>query len=429
MSFILLISTAQLLAAADSPGVDLPRVDLTGVIADNTGKPVAGAKVFIYTAGPRQGTSPLCPSCYPDCAKKGETDRDGKFTIPQLDRELVFRVLVAAEGYQPKLVPGVNPAGEPLTTELTSLPTELDPRRTVRGRVVDALGNPIIGAAVAPFGIKTTKKRWWGSMPGVDPLALTNLRGEFVITSIEPDIALDLRVEGREHAPRIVELLPAGAAHDIVLGYGVGIHGRLVKDGIPAAGIAVGLVQVDQSAGRFLGHREIGTDANGEFEFLHVAPNEAYYLYTLMSSSGMSASDKWGALPIHEVPAGSDASEVALGELQLGPAHRLAGRVVLSDGKPLPPGTRLMLTREQAWDHQSATLDEEGRFDFAGVPEEAMRLIIRVPGYRLSPKRNRFQQTNGGLATFVDKDRLDVEIVLEPDPANPAPKPNAAASG
>ena len=418
MSSILLISTALLLSAADNPGVDL-----TGVIADVAGKPVAGAKVFIYTAGPRQGTSPLCPSCYPDCAKKGETDHDGKFTIPQLDRDLVFRILVAADGYQPRLVPGVNPAGQPLKAELTPLPTDLDPRRTVRGRVVDGLGNPIIGATVAPFGIKTTKKRWWGSMPGVDPLAFTNLLGEFVITSIEADIALDLRVEGREHAPRIVELLPAGPAHDIVLGHGVRIHGRIVRDGVPAAGIAVGLVQVDRSAGKFLGHREIGTNTHGEFEFLHVAPDEAYYLYTIMSGS-----EKWGALPIHEVRSGSDAGEVAVGELKLGPAHRLAGRVMLADGKPLPPGTRLMLTREQAWDHQSATLDDEGRFDFTGVPEEAMRLIIRVPGYRLSSKRNRFQQTNGSLATFVDKDRLDVEIVLEPDPANPAPKPTPSAA-
>lgn len=420
MSSILLISTALLLAGADKPAVDL-----TGVIADSAGKPVAGATVIIYTARPREGTSPLCPSCYPDCAKKGQTDGEGKFTIPKLDPEIVFRVLVVAEGHQPKLVSGVDPALQPLKAELTPLPADLDPRRTLRGRVVNAQGNPIIGAIVEPFGIKTDKKRWWGSLPGIDPLAVTNLSGEFVITCSEADVALDLRVEGREHAPRLVELLPTGKAHEISLGYGVRIHGRIVKDGAGAAGIGVGLVQVDRSVGKFLGHREIGTDAKGEFEFLHVAPDLDYYLYTLMGTSG-----KWGALPIYELHSAKDGGEVAAGELVLEPAHRLAGRVLLTDGKPVPKETRLMLSRHEAWDHQSAALDAEGGFDFAGVPTEGMELIIRIPGYRLAAKRNRLQQTrDGSMATFMDKDRLDVEIFLEPEPSKPAPKPDPSTPG
>jgi hypothetical protein len=416
----LLISTALLLTAAEKP-----TVDLTGVVADNAGKPIAGAKVFIHTAGPRQGTSPLCPSCYPDCARKGETDAEGKFTIPRLDPELVFRVLVVAEGHQPGLVSGVDPVRQTMKAELTPLPADLDPRRTVRGRVVDSRGKPIVGATVEPFGIKTSTKRWWGAMPGVDPLALTNLNGEFMITSIEADIALDLRVEGWEHAARIVELLPAGPVHEIALGEGVRIHGRLVKDGAPASGIAVGIVQADRSSQKFLGHREIGTGKNGEFEFLHVSPDEEYYLYTVMSASG-----NWGALPLHTVHAGKDGDEVAAGEMLMGPSYRLAGRVVLTDGKPVPKDTRLMLGREEAWDHQMAALDADGRFEFTGVPEEGMDFIVQVPGYRLAPGRNRFQQTrNGTLATFVDKDRLDVEIFLEPDPAKRAPLPKPAKAG
>ena len=42
--------------AAESPAV---RPDLTGRVADKNGQAVANASVFIYTAGPRVGASPI----------------------------------------------------------------------------------------------------------------------------------------------------------------------------------------------------------------------------------------------------------------------------------------------------------------------------------------------------------------------------------
>jgi hypothetical protein len=186
----LLISAVLLL------GAHAPAVDLTGTVVDAADKPLLGAHIFIETARPRQGTNPLCPSCYPDCIKRTQTDAAGKFTLPKLDAELVFRVLVVAEGFQPTLVPNVDPLRAPLAAKLSPFPEMLDPRHTLRGRVIDTKGKPIVGATVEPFGAKVGERRWWGTLKGVDALAVTNLRGEFVITSVDADIALDVRAGG-----------------------------------------------------------------------------------------------------------------------------------------------------------------------------------------------------------------------------------------
>jgi hypothetical protein len=203
-----------------------------------------------------------------------------------------------------------------------------------------------------------------------------------------------------------------------VLQAGADIRGRIVKDGKPVPGISVGLVQVDRGIENFVGQMETGTNETGEFEFRHMPPGEDYYLYTHMKGS-----ENRGTLQIHQLHAGRDRSIVEAGDLTLEPAYRLAGRVISTDGKSIPKGVRLMLTRELAWDHQNVPLDAEGRFTFDGVPEEGVTFILRVPGYRLAAKGNRLQRDiNGGLAVYVDKNRDDIEIYVEPDPSAPKPK-------
>ena len=58
-----------------------PRATLLGRIVESGGAALPGAKVFIYSAGPRVGISPFCPTCYADCRKSGNTDRNGNFVI------------------------------------------------------------------------------------------------------------------------------------------------------------------------------------------------------------------------------------------------------------------------------------------------------------------------------------------------------------
>lgn len=55
---VVLVLTAGLCLAAGAADAK-PALDLTGAVQSKQGQPVANASVFIYTAGPRVGTSPI----------------------------------------------------------------------------------------------------------------------------------------------------------------------------------------------------------------------------------------------------------------------------------------------------------------------------------------------------------------------------------
>ena len=187
------------------------RPDLTGTVKTKTGEPVQ-ATVFIATAGPKEGTSPFCPSCYADCQKSAKTDATGKFLIKSLDPQLRFQVLAVATGFKPVYVKQVDPAKGPITATMN--PIELAgaaPGNCLHGRVLDAKGKPVIGAVVEAHGIRTRNGGGrFGSLPGVDQLAVTDEKGEFLITSQKPFDQMDVRVSARGLAKRNFTELASG---------------------------------------------------------------------------------------------------------------------------------------------------------------------------------------------------------------------------
>ena len=117
----LLITLALVAGFTENP-------DLTGRVVTADAKPVAGAHVLIDSAAVRQGTSPLCPSCYADCRKSAVSDQDGRFRIASVDSELFFNVLVVADGYRSTIVKKTDPAKGPIDVVLSPLDVDkLDP--------------------------------------------------------------------------------------------------------------------------------------------------------------------------------------------------------------------------------------------------------------------------------------------------------------
>jgi hypothetical protein len=390
------------------------RGDLAGKVVDTAQKPIPQATVFIYTAKPRVGLGILCPGCYVDCGKKTTTDADGKFLISRLDPDLLFRVLVVAEGFRPRFANDVDPLRGSLDVKLETMPTDLPGRVVLRGRVLDGDGKPVVGAVVSPTGCQRADRRWGGQLPGVDPAGVTNLRGEFLITGNPGDLGYDLEVEARGFAKRLMDLLPTGEKpHEIRLTEGATVRGRILKDGKPLAGIAVGLVQCDRGATQFLGVCRIGANGMGRFTFVNVHSNCDYFVYTAMGDAARLG----GIVLPQRVSVGADGTTKDVSDLSMSIAvHRVSGHVTLTDGKPVPGGTRLLLAREEAWDSQSVVVAADGSFSFAGVPEEAVTLGIRIPGYRLASQRNRFQQVQASaVALFVDADKSGLEVFFEPD--------------
>src|SRR5690242_16826883 len=142
---------AQQPGSADPPGASktdaqedpksAARPDLVGHVAGRGTAPEA--TIFIFTAGPKVGTSTFCPSCYADCRKSAKTDEQGNFKIESLDPQLIFRILVVAKGFTPRFVTKVDPANGPVNVYLQRVDlTNVTPDRSIRGQVVDASGKP-----------------------------------------------------------------------------------------------------------------------------------------------------------------------------------------------------------------------------------------------------------------------------------------------
>src|SRR3954451_4720045 len=133
----LLVALASVLTGSSSftagIGADPTKPDLRGKVTRADGAPLPGARVVLYTAAVKTGTSPLCPSCYADCTKHADSGADGGFRIESLDPQLRFRVLVVADGYKPLFVEKVDPAAGPLAAKDYTQPIYLDAGRRVEG--------------------------------------------------------------------------------------------------------------------------------------------------------------------------------------------------------------------------------------------------------------------------------------------------------
>ncbi len=422
MGFVLLLAIVALPHVHAQPEVDKEQLtalvdkspaNLSGLVKSADGKPIEGALVTIYSAGVRVGYSPFCPTCYADCGKRTTTAADGTFTIEKLDPSLVFRVLVVAKGYEPKFATKVDPMkGKELAVALKARPAAPDDRtRVVAGQVFSPNNTPLAGALVEPFGCKTSKKRWWGSMPGVDPLAVSDDNGRFEIVTAEPVEALDLEISARGAATKRFALIPSGdAENNLRMSAGATVTGRLLDQGQPAAGVLVGLAQADRSAQDYINAAKIGTDAEGRFLFTNVPPDREYFVYGIMTSLR-----KRGGVAARSVKVAGDNTKIDVGDLAVEPAFRIAGRVALSDGKPLPANTRVLFSREDAWDSQTVQADADGNFEAFGIPQGVISITASVPKYHASEWNKSLERLNGtSLKGLVTADIDGLTILLEP---------------
>jgi thiol-disulfide isomerase/thioredoxin len=357
-----------------------PHPDLTGIVQDASGHPISNALVFIDTAAPKHGPSTLCPSCYADCIKQAVTDADGKFLIQSLDTDLIFRVLVAANGWQPKFVSKVDPAAKPLNVTLKPQLNGGAPNEKLQGRVTDTAGNPVANAVINIRGVTRGEGTRFGGNDDVDPLAVSDASGNFIITSRDPIDAVGVDVEARGFAEAVFPNLATGDTNHILkLTEGATLKGRVVRDVQPLAGVVINVSGANREASAYAGNFSVATDANGKFLFVNLPPGIQYVLCGTMKSLGSR-----GCIPAKNISVGDDGSDTDVGDITVKPALVLAGQIRLSDGKALPAHQRVLLSRENAWDSTQIEIRPDGSFYFAGVPPELVSLSARVPGYHLS---------------------------------------------
>jgi len=402
-------------------------VALTGIVRAEKGKPLAGALVRIWTAGPRKGAGELCPSCYPDCKKKAVTDARGAFTLKDLDPHLVYNLVIVAKGHVAASTSKTDPASGPVTVTLK--PHDLDrrdPALIVNGRVLDEKGRPVADATVAPNGLapigvtRTSGGRRFGKITEADPLAVTDEDGRFRIGLTKEIGSLFVTVRAPFLAPRQSgPLAPGKKSNEVKLVSGVTVGGKVVKDGKALAGVTLRLRQnMVQDANRKRDRTmvelafEIDTDAQGNFRFDHVPPDEDYVLLGVMDSFRAH-----GVLRTRKVVAKGNRATCELGDLPVEKGHTLSGKIILEDGKAVPAGTRVIYYRreEAGYDYQVTTAGSDGGFTFTGVPDELCQLEATVKGYRTSTLNYCCDRYYGyGLWGRVDQDITDLRYLLEP---------------
>jgi hypothetical protein len=397
-------------SAACSLQADGTRLDLVGLVLQEGGSPVTNGTVFIYTAGPRVGSGVVCPSCYADCGKKSKLSPEGRFAIDSLSPNLLFRLLVVAPGYESKFAPKTDPAkGEVKITLARLSEQKLKSPTRILGMVMDQDGLPLAGATVSPEGVaRGSGTQWGGTDSYVDPLAVTDETGKFWLFCTNNVERVHAVVEGQGVAKRWVELAP-GRDHLIRMQEGVTVTASVVDGGKPVTNALLGLVTKERTCGLYLNCDELATDKNGLFLMPNAPPGREFVLYAKMGSLPGD-----GTIEARTFTVGATGTKLDVGQLEVKTAHRLAGRVVLSDGKPIPANTRLLLGRQDAWDHAEATLEADGSFEFRGVPAESVGLNLRIPGYKFSKRNASLDWLNGGLVGRVDRDILDLFLLMEP---------------
>jgi hypothetical protein len=193
-----------------------------------------------------------------------------------------------------------------------------------------------------------------------------------------------------------------------VLEAGTMVTGRVLDQGRPLRGISIGICQADRSAGKFLGPYQVDTDEEGKFALANLPSEEDLLAYGIMKSL---KGEK--ALPVRKFRT-ANGSTTDLGDLMIAPAHSIRGRLALADGQPIPPHTRVMFSREEAWDSSFVEAAADGTFWIGGIPKEIIEVFVGINGYRLSAKNKSFEPLNGSsIKGHVSADVEDLVILYE----------------
>jgi hypothetical protein len=206
------------------------------------------------------------------------------------------------------------------------------------------------------------------------------------------------------------ELATGDERHTMPVSRGATIRGRLVQFGKPVPDAEIGMKNQERRMGEHFPESRIGTLPDGTFLFANVPAPNGWFVYAKMAS----IVNRGATTPV-TCRTSRDDEIIDLGDIKIHPGHRVRGRVLLTDRKPIADGMHMSIGSREAWDDQTAPLPPDGRFEFRNLPTGEYYLSPAVKGYRLSEKNPNLSWTIEGR---IDRDIEDFVILLDPGREN-----------
>lgn len=358
-----------------------------GLVLDGRRRPVAGARVTLQGALPTEMKARLRSARNPPEKFEGDTGEAGRFEVASLPAG-TYDVTVRAPGAAPLTVPGFAlPEGSGRTDLGTFV---LSPGATVRGLVTSSSGQPVEGAEVRAKAAESGALPRLPSSSLAEPEpadAVTGPDGTFLLADRAPGEMLDLAVShplyGMETVPGVA--VPTESPVRVVLKPVARVSGRVTDpDGKPVADAVVVLSELrptsfggGQSALFPAGTpRRTATDDKGAFEIERVAPGP-------IEIGAMAPRRQRASVEGLEVKAGQDLANV---EIVLSPAGTVEGRVLSTDGRPVPNAQVTVAASGSGpgpvFSGPRATADGDGRYRLDGIAPGPRTLEATAEGYR-----------------------------------------------
>ncbi len=375
-------------------------VDLTGHVTLPEGKS-GGATVLVSHAKLKTNFESSVSTRYPILPKRTQTDRHGNFKIESLDARWLYFGYVMAPGCKLQQLNLFDPIAGPLKVSLVTADTNVPPDRVIHGRVIDAKGNSVPGALIEIE--RTTRNAQMISIAqDLDCFSVSDAAGNFVIYGKTPFTAAGGEVEAAGYAKAWVEQWPSDAInqewsrtgsmpeglfpyakplHEITLIKGASLRGRLLQDGRPVADAEVRINRCGAGSDCWFWGDSVLTDNLGRFSFANQPPHQSWFI---CGSWDLPA--KTGVVPQTAVNIGEDESTNDLGDLNLLAVTKVAGRIRLSDGQPIPANSHYFLLDAAMGSSLMSSLGADGSFQFAAVPGDKVSIFLRVAGYQLTPR-------------------------------------------
>ncbi len=276
----------------------------------------------------------------------------------------------------------------------------------IRGKVVGPDGKGVAGALVSPILNQVREKEVKTLSDGAFSFTIDEAHSDVGIKVEAAGLACKafwkyFRRPGAEQAmiggqtPPFVEL-DGAIKEPLRMGVGVVVTGRVVQGGKPVEAVSM-IVQHpatvvvrgrDSALVRPLENREGKSDSEGHFRIPLVSSELECSIYM-----------QPGSLANHETTlprsfqSGNDGTTIDLGDFEVRTGRRLAGRVILADGKAPPLSAKLVVLPHFGGE-LTCDLDSNGRFEINGVPDGIVYVYVTqklgigiasdLPGYRLS---------------------------------------------